>query len=86
MNNLNCNYIEIYSNVEHNYKPFSFINKLNDNNIYTKAIDLWNYYKNNVNKKIRVRQKDFYNKISKYYGLPIKKNGVNCYINLIIAS
>jgi hypothetical protein len=78
------NYIEVYSNNEHNYKPYSFINKLNNHNVYTKAIDLWNYYKNNVNKKIRLKQKDFYNKLSNYYGLPIKKNGVYCYIGIIV--
>lgn len=78
------NYIEVYSNNENNYKPYSFINKLNNQNVYTKAVDLWNYYKNNVNKKMRLKQKDFYNKLSNYYGLPIKKNGVYCYIGIIV--
>lgn len=82
MNNLNLEYIEIYNNNEKN-KPYTFIKKLN-NHIYTKAKDLWNYYKKNVNKNCRIKQKDFYNKLSNYYGNPIKKNGVNYYIGLTI--
>jgi hypothetical protein len=51
-----------------------------NNNASTKAISLWNYYKK-VNKKNskQMKQRDFYNKISALYGLPVKMRGVYYY-------
>lgn len=76
-------YIETYSNDEKK-RPYSFIYKLDDNTIFTKAIDLWKYYKTIINKKNRIKQNEFYNKISLFYGQPMKKYGVKCYAGIII--
>lgn len=83
-------YIETYSNDENNLlisdtiKPFNFINKINNEYILTKAVDLWKYYKITTLKKNRIKQIEFYNKISLFYDIPIKRDGVKCYKGLII--
>lgn len=74
-NNINYNnFIEIYSN---DFR-FNFIKK--SKNKYTKAIDIWNYYKNNNNNILK--QKEFYNKLSKTYGYPIKKHNTRYFKNV----
>ena len=65
------------------------IKNILDNNIeinnknYIKRVDLWNIYKkrcedNNIKKK---KQSDFYKIVDKYYGKPIKINGIYQYKN-----
>lgn len=84
----NEKYIESYSNnkniINLRSKPFNFIYELNNNNIYTKAVDLWKYYKQNTNKKYLIKQSLFYKLISDFYKNPIIKNGVKCYAGIMI--
>lgn len=86
-NNTSEEYIEIYSNDENNIllnESYNFIYKLDDSQIYTKAIDLWKYYKMITDKKYRIKQYQFYEKISLLYGMPITKCGVKCFSGIII--
>ena len=85
-------FLETYSNNEElenkkkNYKNknLDFLIKLYDKNIYTKANDIWKYYKLITKQERRLKQKDIYNLISIKYGNPIKHNNVLCYAGLMI--
>lgn len=73
-------YIEVYSN----NNEFNYIKILPNKNIYTKANDIWKYYKGISDRKQRDTQNKLYLKLNNIYGKPIKYNNVLCYPGIII--
>ena len=76
-------YIEVYSNDEPE-SEFDYIKILPNKNIYTKANDIWKYYKTISVEKTRLKKNILYSKLNKKYGCPIKYNNVICYPGIII--
>jgi hypothetical protein len=76
-------YIEVYSNEEPD-PEFEYIKILPNKNIYTKAIDIWKYYKTISNENNRTKKNILYSKLNRIYGNPVKYNNVICYPGIII--